>query len=400
MIKTLKTKDITLFLYALSILWLILSGAEAWFTWKVDQRASIYVCFFVALLYALNHKRQWLKFDVVTFGCLFLAYTMFYNRANYAIQSVIFALGFVVPFYILARCSQEHLRYIFNFCIKILCFILVPSIILQVIFLVIGFPHINPIEQGGSDNYLYYNYFFLVHNYVIDAYKIRFCSIFLEPGYAGSLFVFLLYANGMDLRDKYNKILTIALILTLSLAGYVTFILAWAFTAIQNGLFKRKYIIFGLLLVGIYYTGISYNGGDNVLNNYIFERLQINNEGKMEGDNRTTEAAQDYFDYLITSNLAWEGLGKQDVQDIEDEKAGVISGAGYMIYIIRYGLISCILVFMGYLLLGLERNKRYNMFFLTLMVLTFLQAAYPLSGSWLVPYIIGIFLHDNEKIST
>ena len=64
--------------------------------------------------------------------------------------------------------------------------------VLHVIFLATGFPAINPIENEASNNYQFYNYIFLVHNYVMENYQIRFCSVFLEPGYAGTLFVFLL----------------------------------------------------------------------------------------------------------------------------------------------------------------------------------------------------------------
>lgn len=400
---TIRTKDKSLFLFGISILLMLFDGAHAWFLWGIDFKILIYINLAISILFALKHKRRWLKFNNVTIGCLFLAATMVYNRANYSLLGIILALGYVTPLYLLASCSNEHQRYILNLCLKVLCFILVPSMILHVIFLVVGFPQINPIQNSASENYLFYNYFFLIHNYVMDNYQIRFCSIFLEPGYAATLFVFLLYANGMNIKNKYNKILTLALALTLSLAGYVVYALAWAFTALCNGVIKRKYIITLLIFIGSYFIAINYNQGDNILNDYIFSRLEINDEGKLEGNNRNTFVADDYFDFLTSNGEIWTGIGDAGVGFINGGKGDYntgnstqILGAGYVIYFIKFGIISALMALLGYLFLGLKGNKRYNFFFIVLIGLTFWQASYPLSGSWLIPYIFGVFL-DREN---
>lgn len=406
---TIRTKDKSLFLFGISILLMLFDGAHAWFLWGIDFKILIYINLAISILFALKHKQKWLKFNNVTIGCLFLAATMVYNRVNYSLLGIILALGYVTPLYLLASCSNEHQRYILNLCLKVLCLILVPSMILHVIFLVVGFPQINPIQNSASENYLFYNYFFLIHNYVMDNYQIRFCSIFLEPGYAATLFVFLLYANGMNIKNKYNKILTLALALTLSLAGYVVYALAWAFTALCNGVIKRKYIITLLIFIGSYFIAINYNQGDNILNNYIFSRLEINDEGKLEGNNRNTFVADDYFDFLTSNGEIWTGIGDAGVGFINGGKGDYntgsstqILGAGYVIYFIKYGIISALMALLGYLFLGLKGNKRYNFFFIVLIGLTFWQASYPLSGSWLIPYIFGVYLggkKENELVT-
>lgn len=399
-----RTKDKSLLLFGISILLMLFDGAHAWFLWGIDFKILIYINLAISILFAIKHKKRWLRFNNVTIGCLFLAATMVYNRANYSLLGIILALGYVAPLYILASCSSEYQKYVLNLCLKVLCFILIPSMILQVTFLLFGFPKINPIENSASNGYLYYNYIFLIHNYAINTYQIRFCSIFLEPGYAATLFVFLLYANGINLKDKYNKILTLALVLTLSLAGYVVYALAWVFTALHKGVIKKKYIATLLVFIGSYFVAINYNEGDNILNNYIFSRLQINSEGQLEGNNRNTFVADDYFDFLTSNGEIWTGIGDAGVSfinggkgDYETGSSTQILGAGYVIYFIKYGIISTLLALLGYIFLGLKGNKHYNFSFIVLIGLTFWQASYPLSGSWLIPYIFGIYLGGTKK---
>lgn len=398
-----KSKDKILIIFAISILLLLFNGAHAWFLWHVDDKIFLYVNLFIAIWFMMTHKQQWIKFNTITIGFAFLVASLYYNRANYNLSGLIYAAGYILPFYALARSSGRIQKYILNFILKILCFILVPSMILHVIFLAIGFPTINPIENEASNNYQFYNYIFLVHNYVMENYQIRFCSIFLEPGYAGTLFVFLLYANGMVFKgNRENKILTLALLLTLSLAGYVTFVIAWIFTALQKGLLKAKYIGVLLAIVGSYFFAINYNGGDNVLYENIFSRLETDDSGQLKGNNRNSTTADEYLDFLLNNNQVWVGIGDAGVNmvnggkgDYETGNQTQILGAGYVIYIIKYGLVSCILCLMGYSILGFNRDIIYNMLFLVLISLTFWQAAYPFSGSWIIPYILGVFLHEK-----
>ena len=46
----------------------------------------------------------------------------------------------------------------------------------------------------------------------------------------------------------------------------------------------------------------NYNRGDNLVNIFILERLEINDEGKFEGDNRVTEEFDDEFDDFMSSS--------------------------------------------------------------------------------------------------
>ena len=99
-------------------------------------------------------------------------------------------------------------------------------------------------------------------------YQNRFCGIFLEPGYLAALCSFLLFVDKYDLKKKENKILVLAVMVSLSLAGYI-------FLAVGYMLLRANKIvdllkkIFGLLFyVLLFYTIFTnYDDGDNIVNN-------------------------------------------------------------------------------------------------------------------------------------
>ena len=69
-----------------------------------------------------------------------------------------------------------------------------------------------------------------------------------------------------------------------------------------------------------------------------------------------------------------------------------IRGAGYKIYFLYQGIVVAMLFLISFFLLGpLERvkNKRYMGGFFLLIVITFIQAAYPSSFSWWIPFLLA-----------
>ena len=47
----------------------------------------------------------------------------------------------------------------------------------------------------------------------------------------------------------------------------------------------------------------------------------------------------------------------------------------------------------------MTRNKKYSLYYLILIIITFWQAGYPFSYSWIIPFILGIIL-DNQDCRT
>lgn len=206
-------KNKLLWLFELVIFLDMINGAYPWFFWNV--KAS-YLNLLFAVISILYLKINGIKLQMSNYGVglLLLFASTFFNVNSVSVSERISQLLFFVPIWVLT-CDVRNSQRIFTMMAKWLSILLVPSIILHLLFLSIGFPpSVIIINENVPDNYVYFNYFFLIKNIVMEDYQIRFCSIFLEPGYIGTLLSFLLYVGKFDFKKRYNLILLVALILT------------------------------------------------------------------------------------------------------------------------------------------------------------------------------------------
>lgn len=208
-------KNKLLWLFELVIFLDMINGAYPWFFWNV--KAS-YLNLLFAVISILYLKINGIKLQMSNYGVglLLLFASTFFNVNSASVSERIFQLLFFVPIWVLT-CDVRNSQRIFITMAKWLSILLVPSIILHLLFLAIGFPlSVIIINENVPDNYVYFNYFFLIKNIVMEDYQIRFCSIFLEPGYIGTLLSFLLYVGKFDFKKRYNLILLVALVLTIN----------------------------------------------------------------------------------------------------------------------------------------------------------------------------------------
>lgn len=133
------------------------------------------------------------------------------------------------------------------------------------------------------------------------------------------------------------------------------------------------------------------NDGDNLLNHLIIERLEFSDDGKgIEGNNRFSEGT-DYYYELYKGELLF-GLGPEKVAKLAG--AGYndsISGAGYKVYFLTFGIASALVFLMFYALIGstFARNRRYAFSFLIIVVITFIFQSEITSPSWYIIYALG-----------
>ena len=232
--------------------------------------------------------------------------------------------------------------------------------------------------------------------------QIRFCSIFLEPGYIGTLLSFLLYVGKFDFKKRYNLILLVALVLTLSLAGFVVSAMGWVFIKLQEGKSIKRLFYILAVLGSIYWGGISYNGGRNVLNEKILSRLQYDEDKGISGNNRTSHLADAYFEQYTNNGQILFGVGNQTIRKINGGSAkgasfnDQIRGAGYKIFFMRNGIVQALIILIGYMYIMRKSNRKYSVCFLLLIIITFIQASYPLSSSWLIPFVFGCLLNKKK----
>ncbi len=386
-------KDKLLFvLFNIGILLLILETSHAWMFWNINssERALMYIAIFgVGLLFFQKQKknRNRNNYFVLAVVFLFLANAM---KTGASLLGMAQMLLYIMIMWFVMVSPLDVKKTILSFQTKFLALFLVFSFVAWVIHFIyplpyteiqiLDFEHIPP-----TQNY----YLFVISTSVFVDY--RFHSVFIEPGHLGCILSFFIIANQFDFKNKYVLIMSIILVFTLSLAGYVIFFIGFLFYTIyknKDSAILRKILAIGLVLLGIWIFGSRYNNGDNMLNELVVERLLYDEEtGTIAGDNRYSDIMDRKFKQTITSTDVFFGIPVSQYK-IFRENAG--NGAGIKLWIIQKGIVGALLLFLGYFFIAKgSSNKRWAMFMLLVYVISSYQRMYFFWASYLIPFICG-----------
>lgn len=388
-------RNILFFLYSFVIIYCLFYGARAWPTWFLTS-PYLYLSFLiiVVIFFSTNKIRIRLTFiEIIAFLLYFVTFMsisdMSFNGllGNFLIASIVSSV-----FLLSKKYAEGLLRNIQS----VMFYILIPSLVLHFIFLFYNYPSPFIIQNEWSERYVFFNYFFLIKNEIL--YQNRFCGIFLEPGYLAALCSFLLFVDKYDLKKKENKILVLAVMVSLSLAGYI-------FLAVGYMLLRANKIvdllkkIFGLLFyVLLFYTIFTnYDDGDNIVNKSIIERLQLDKEKGIKGNNRVTGVVDDYYDFFLKSDELWSGYGKKEMQRIRQYESDWIA-AGYKPFLMQNGIFILMMILLFYLIIAIDaKNRLYSMSFLLIIILYFTAVGELFSEMWIILFLLGIRLNNLSK---
>lgn len=386
-------------LFRFSILFLFLIGVQAWFTWNIKETITYGLIFLISALYQKERK---IKFNLsktakIGFFLMFCAWE-FINRS----WAVFAAVMFLLRFYPLVVLYQDpKMKQTVQFVLSGFAVLLIPSICVYIISPIL--PKGPIIANDATDVYKFYNYLFLIiRTDGID----RFGAFCLEPSYLGTACAFILYLTRYNLKLWFNKIYLLALILSFSLAGIGIAIIGYFIVTLRTIKAIGTVIAISIFLMLSANFFQYYNGGDNVINEKIVSRLQFDEKKGISGNNRVSWTTDMYFASLLLSGERWYGLGKETIDYINGGSTGhgdfgsQIRGAGFKIFILYNGLIGVILCigFYGFLAADCpSNNQRFSWGFFTLIVVTAVQAAYPFSYSWLIPFLCGIKIPEIRK---
>lgn len=397
-------KNIHFLLFNIGIFILILDTSYAWMFWNISSitRALLYVTIFViGFLYFQKQKSKCRKsvFFILAVIFLFLAHVMKTGSSFLGIAQVLLYM-ILMWFVMVLPVNQKNEMLVFQ--TKITAILLLISFIAWIAHYFYPLPY-TEIQRSGFD------YLRPAQNYVLfitsskGLLDYRFHSIFLEPGHLGMIISFLVIANQFNFKNKYVLILSILLLFTLSLAGFVIFFIGFLlYSLTQNR--KSKVIRWmlggGLAFLGIWLFGIYYEGGDNYVNVRFVERLQYDEDtGSIAGDKRYTEEIERTFDKTINSSDALFGISIINYRHFR-ETAG--DGAGIKLWIIQRGIIGTLVLFLGYYFIARgSRNRRWAMLMLLVYAISSYQRMYFFWASYLIPFICGsalpLFQNKNSK---
>ena len=395
-----KSYNLSLYIFFFFVILLFYKSMYLYYLWDVHEGYLSLVTALFGLFYYSGTKERFIKNQKYVLACVL------FFIASYRISSE-GNLNFTVLFFFKVLCvylvlilpvdkKKELLRLI------TISFAIILGASLIVYLLVIGgasIPHYGNIYFNDG-NYSFVNYGVYLRRLSLANFY-RFNSVFLEPGHVAVIASYILFANEFKLKHNiYNILILIGTLFTLSLAGYVLIALGYFLIQfVHHGVSAKVKYSSILLLSLILFVGLAsnYNNGNNYLNNLIVERLQFDKENLITGWNRTSDVADIYFDNMITNGDIWTGMGNKEFKEIRaNEKQ--FEAAGYKPYLMAYGLIGAILIFLFYLLIasvGPVKKKLYLM--LALYTISFLQRAYPEWMAWIIPFACSNWTDDIEK---
>lgn len=391
---------VTFKLYVFAYIVLFLQSMHVWFFW--GNLFKIFCPIFFLIAAYLNHKKNpfcytnynGLNSSVFLFIILFIGLWGSYDAG---ILSICKAIVCAAALYELTKLSENTNKTILLALTK--CFGIISMISLAGwILFILGFSLPSSPIEDREFGYTFENYYIFLYNGL--GFIPRFCSIFLEPGYYGQLAAIILFANKMKLDNIYTIAIFIATLFSLSLAGYVLVAMGFIFVNIRHVNF-RKLILTVVIGYSVFNFVKNYNNGDNVVNNLILARLEIE-DGKLTGDDRVTEELDMYFRHaLIQNDKFLFGLGSEFNE--MDWEGGV---AGYKVYIIQNGYVGLILAIFGYLII-LYRQGKPNLLMKLCFVLfmaLYWQASYPYWFGFFSVYVFSLaslrYSTNTKKILT
>jgi hypothetical protein len=246
------------------------------------------------------------------------------------------------------------------------------------------------IHLGGRIKY-YRNYFGIA---IFNDYQIfntgrftlaRLCGVFEEPGMLGTIdgMILIVFLILFPKRTKTIVLLVVLGLLTMSMAFYIALILM-LFTVLLK---KNIRLIFYLVPVILSIYMITPRDVIDVVDNVLFSRFELSDEGGFVGDTRRIEFKKQWEQYVATSSTRDLVFGHGAKSNQRDEQGqfssyqGIIYEAGYLGFSMISGFILYIFVYLPL------RHRRLDFLPLTAFpVLSIYQRPDPLLPYFIIAY--------------
>ena len=314
------------------------TSLRPWFLWSIHSYYPLFATLLLIAAMLVDRTTSRPVFNRTDFLFPTAAYLLlgFYqaivDSKNLIGLFMVLFFGFI--FLTLFRYGKEELRALSTVLAKAMAILLVPSMFFFFLYLY-GFPLSSSNLQYGDAFYTFSNYyFFLIDDRQLFAFIPRFQSVFPEPSHLGSVCAVLLLAQRGLWRRWWNVVLLVALFISFSLGAYV-YLVAIIFLNLWT---KGRRIMINLALVAALIASVVigsfyYNDGDNLVNNLIVLRMEVE-DGEMAGNNRTSEDFDADFDNFMQSSDILFGRDRQEM----------FGDSGYKVFIYDNGFVGLLLI--------------------------------------------------------
>ena len=184
----------------------------------------------------------------------------------------------------------------------------------------------------------------------------------------------------------------VALIMSFSLAAYILFVMV---IVGRMWIFRKKIALKLIIVVGMLAAIVAgsyfYNDGDNMLNQLIVARMEVNDDGELAGDNRVTESFKAGYEDFLKSGDILTG------RDYSVEKYG-FGNSGYRVFIFDNGLLGALMYLLFYLSLVIgAKDKRAAIVMLAVAAAVFWERATGMAYYNIVPLFISLYPSLDKK---
>lgn len=359
---------------------------QPWFFYGIIP-AFIYIAIGIILLIPIIGNKRIFYFSSkqsIIIPTILFAITISTYGIGMNINGFISYLPVIAITYLILNIRPDFSCYLISFITKYLAIFISISLFFYIIFLLVPMQLPMYYPPNGMYPNGFANQFINIIITIIPHYY-RFQSVFIEPGHMVMGIYPLIFLNRYNIKNIYVIILIIAVILSLSLAGFIYFILGPIILTIFQG--KLKTIIISFLLSVICIIGIyiySENNPDSILTLAIVNRLEYSPEdNSIAGDNRVTGNIKVVYEKVIKSDDIWFGTSKYDY--IAEEGGN----NGYKIILVRWGIFQLFMISISFLSIALYSNNKIVLAYVLLLLLMISQNYYPYWPSMLINLICG-----------
>lgn len=387
-----KEKLATTLFYA-GMLIAFLGSLNPWFMWFIGTLYPIPASLCVIGSYLVARRMSAPFYTRTDYLLPLLAFILFATYDRFAtdsnINGYIVLIFRIIVFFSLFSISTERLSRFIDFLCRFMGVLLAVSLTGHILY-IIGIPLPGRDVEFG-EWYSYTNhYLYLLDDRNIFAIVPRFNSIFLEPSHIGTACAFLLFTQIGQWKRWYNLVMIASIFFSFSLAAYIFLVIeiflgSW----IQRKKFMRKLLLLLLITTGAVITTLTYNKGENLVHDLILMRLEIN-DGKLVGDNRTTDNFEtDYENFIESSDIIFG----HEMQEIE------FGNAGYRVFFYQHGIVGIILLGVFYFVALMKApDKRAFASVLFIALLYFWVTAFMLWENIFIPLYATAY-YTRKKLS-
>lgn len=363
-----------------------------WFVWPISRYVHYLAAIPIALSLMYSHNLKQGIFNRKDYLYPFLACVVLQLVMALASGKNINGLMAVafssLVYFALLKVDIDELRRLGDMLTKSMACILAVSIPFYILHL-IGFSlphyHVAPAEF----EYTFENYrFFLIDDRQILELLPRFHSVFLEPSHLGMACIGLLYSQIGKWKTWRCRILFFAIILSFSLAAYICMVVMMFSASWMRGkAILGKILLLVALFATVVIASIFYNKGENIVNVMIVQRLTVNSEGQLEGDNRTDYTFTREYEKMAESGDIFFGKGMEAM-----ERFGGTGNSGYRVFLYINGLVSVIfLLVFFFLIFRTSDNTRAKITMSIISLLSFVAHGIPIKYYFFIPLYVLIF---------